>query len=153
MDLEVRTCQSEDTLDVGKRGHLGHLVGRIGVYLEEGENSRSRPIRRSGCRRFQAVKGAGEVPGGLDVSMCLVVEKASIASVADNEPLPFVVAVDVNRDPTDENHEEGYEGHFKLAISSLLPDLYPPLASRGLSSDELWPFAKPIFKDAYGLEE
>lgn len=58
------------------RGHLGHLVGRIGVYLEEGENSRPGPIRRSGCRHFQAVKEAGEVPGGLDVSMCLVIDKS-----------------------------------------------------------------------------
>ncbi len=102
---------------------------------------------------FQAVKEAGGVPGGLDFSMCLVVDKASIASIADNKPLPFVVAVDVDRDPTDENHEKGYEGHFKVAISSLLPDLYPPLASQELSPEELWPFAKPIFKNAYCLEE
>jgi hypothetical protein len=102
---------------------------------------------------FPSVKEAGQVLGGLDVSMCLVVDKASIASVVDNEPLPFVVAVDVDHDPTDENHEECCEGHFKVAISSLLPDLYPPLASQGLSPDELWPFAKPIFKDACGFEE
>lgn len=99
------------------------------------------------------MKEAGEVPGGLEVSMCLIVDKAAIASIADNEPLPFVVAVDVHHDPTDENHEEGYEGYFKVAISSLLPDFYPPLASQGLTPDELWPFAKPIFKDAYGLGE
>jgi len=42
---------------------------------------------------FQAVKEAGGVPGGLNISMCLVVDKASIASIADNEPLPFVMAV------------------------------------------------------------
>lgn len=99
------------------------------------------------------MKGAGEVPAGLDVSMCLVVDKASMASVADGNALPFVVAVDVDHDPTAGESEEGYEGHFKVAISSLLPDLYPPLASKGLRPDELWPFAKPIFKDAYGLDE
>jgi len=63
------------------------------------------------------------------------------------------VAIDVDRDSTDENHEKGYEEHFKVAISSLLSNLYSPLARQELSSKKLWSFAKPIFKGAYCLEE
>ena len=101
-------------------------------------------------RHFEAVREAGEVPKGLDISMCLVVDAASIASVANKEATPFVTAVDVNYDAT-ADEGDSYQGHFKVAISSLLPGLYPPLASQGLRPNELWPFAKPIFTSAYGV--
>ena len=85
--------------------------------------------------------------------MCLVVDKASMMSVANGDAVPFVVAVDVDYEPAAADYEEGYEGHFKVAISSLLEDLYPQLMGFLMSPEELWPFAKPIFIDAYGLSE
>ena len=81
--------------------------------------------------------------------MCLAADKESMMSIANGDAVPFVVAVDVNHDPTNALNEEGYEGHFKVAISSVLTDLYPPLAGVLLAPEELWPFAKPIFEDAY----
>ena len=84
--------------------------------------------------------------------MCLVVDAASIASVVDKEGTPFVVAIGVDHDVVPDGGD-GYPGYFKVAISSLLPDLYPPLASQGLPPEELWPFAKPIFTNAYGIED
>ena len=81
--------------------------------------------------------------------MCLVADKASMMSVANGDAVPFVVAVDVDHDPAASGNKEGYEGHFKVAISSLLPELYPPLASVALAAEELWPFANPIFMNAY----
>ena len=85
--------------------------------------------------------------------MCLLVDKATIASVTEAQPTPYVHAVDVEYVEDDESNEEGYQGHFKVAISSLLPDLYPPLGMHSMAPTELWPFADPIFKDAYGTEE
>ena len=70
-------------------------------------------------------------------------------SIADGDAVPFVLAVDVDHDPAAAENEEGYEGYFKVAISSLRTDLYPPLAATMLAPEELWPFAKPIFEDAY----
>ena len=99
------------------------------------------------------MKEAGEIPSGLNVPMCLVVDKASMMSVTNGDAVPFVVAVDVDYDPAAAEIEEGYEGYFKVAVSSLMPDLYPQLAGVGLAPVELWPFAKPIFKDAYGLDD
>ena len=85
--------------------------------------------------------------------MCLVVDKATITSVTEAQPTPYVLAIDVGYiEGDDESNEEGYEGHFKVAISSLLPDLYPPLMN-SMAPTELWPFANPIFKDAYGIDE
>ena len=103
--------------------------------------------------QFHGLKEVGEVPSGLDVEMCLVVDKAAIASVTEKQPIPYVLAVDVNYVEDDENNEEGYEGFFKVAIPSVLPDLYPPLGMHGMLPDELWPFAKPIFTNAYGLDD
>lgn len=80
--------------------------------------------------------------------MCLVVDKATIASVTDAQPTPYVLAVDVEYVEDDESNEEGYQGHFKVAISSLCPDLYPPLGMHSMGQTELWSSAKPIFKNA-----
>lgn len=104
-------------------------------------------------QHFHALKEAGEVPPGLDVAMCLIVDKATIASVTEGQFTPYVVAVDVEHVEGDENNEEGYKGYFKVAISSLLPDLYPPLGSHSMRPDELWPFARPIFMSAYGNDD
>ena len=82
--------------------------------------------------------------------MCLVVDKATITSVTEAQPTPYVLAIDVGYSEGDE--EEGYQGHFKVAISSLLPDLYPPLMN-SMPPPELWPFANPIFKDTLGQDE
>ena len=85
--------------------------------------------------------------------MCLVVDKATIASITEAQPTPYVLAIDVEYDEGDESNEEGYQGHFKVAISSLLPDLYPPLGMNSMFPPELWPFANPIFEDAFGIDE
>ena len=85
--------------------------------------------------------------------MCLVVDKATMDSVTKAEPTPYVLAIDVEYQEGHENNEEDYLGYFKVAISSLLPDLYPPLGMQSMAPDELWPCANPIFKDAYGIDE
>ena len=102
-------------------------------------------------RHFQNLKEAGEVPAGLDVSMCLVVDTASMASVTDQDATPFVMALAT--DTSIEDDEFTSKPVFKAAITSLLPDLYPLLASQALTPNELGPFANPVFTNAYGIEE
>ena len=99
------------------------------------------------------MEDAGEVPPGLNWGMCLAVDKASMMSVANGDALPFVVAVDKHYDPDEEIPEdcdEGFGGSFKVAISSLLPVLYPALASNGWGPEDLGRHARPIFVDVWG---
>lgn len=81
--------------------------------------------------------------------MCLMVDSASLASI--NDPVPFLLAVDVNYNPDHKLPQVCEDGHFKVAISSLMPDLYPSIASGAFTSARLKPFAKPVFTNAYGL--
>lgn len=86
--------------------------------------------------------------------MCLMVDAASLASINDPNTVPFLIAVDVHHDQNHNLHDdddEDEEGRFKVAISSLMPDLYPCLASGAFTPKRLKPFAKPVFTNAYGL--
>jgi hypothetical protein len=75
--------------------------------------------------------------------MCMMVDKDVIASVLDkkDDDIPYLIGVDV----TNSERVEGYEGHFKMAIGSLLCDLYPLLSAEMLPG-ELWPSANPIWQ-------
>jgi len=48
---------------------------------------------------------------------------------------PFVVGVDVDYD--NEDDDATYTGYFKVAIATLLNELFPHLATEALSPDEL----------------
>ena len=74
-------------------------------------------------------------------------------SVAKIDTIPFVMAVDVHYDSAEkveEDCDEGFEGFFKVAILSLLPELYPALASNGWGPEDLCRHARPIFLDVWG---
>lgn len=83
--------------------------------------------------------------------MCLMVDSASLASINDPTTVPFLLAVDVHYRPHHRHQEICEDGHFKVAISSLMPDLYPSIASGAFTSARLKSFAKPVFTNAYGL--
>lgn len=105
---------------------------------------------------FNAFKDVFEVPVGLDQQMCLIIDSASLASIDNPKTIPFITAVDVNFDWDYDPHDEQFDhvckgGHFKVAISSLMPDLFPSLASGGFTSAMLQPYANPVFTTAYGL--
>jgi hypothetical protein len=99
---------------------------------------------------FAEVRENGDVPPGLDVGMCMVVDEAAMRSLL--EPVegqePWVWAVDVHHEFTENQDQSEYPGYFKVAIPSLLPDLWPMLAGPEMPPQELWPFAKPIWKSA-----
>jgi hypothetical protein len=80
----------------------------------------------------------------------MVVDEAAMRSLL--EPVegqePWVWAVDVHHEFTENQDESEYPGYFKVAISSLVPDLWPMLAGPEMPPQELWPFARPIWKSA-----
>lgn len=114
------------------------------------------------------------IPPGLDLAICLLVDAASMASVLDapspltdststsgtgskntnsQQHIPYVIAVDTAyNSELRSSYPQGYEGSFKVAVSSLIPDLYPVLGGRSMQSHELWPMAKPIWVSAFESE-
>ncbi|KAI1766511.1 hypothetical protein GGR53DRAFT_528599 [Hypoxylon sp. FL1150] len=83
-------------------------------------------------RHFYIAKAMGGVAAGLDLSVLLIADEGAVDSIlddgADDSGAPYITAVDVK-----ESSEPGsYPGHFKVAVGSLLCELYPKL-STGLS--------------------
>jgi hypothetical protein len=93
-------------------------------------------------RHYHAIRSAGQIPPGLDMNMCMIVDQYVIASVLNKKDgeIPYLIGVDV----TNSKEDEGYEGYFKVAIDSLLCELYPLLSAEMLPR-ELWPSADPIW--------
>ena len=98
------------------------------------------------------------VPLGLRSRICLVAGAPELVSLGSSQvnTVPFVTAIDIYHYycPIDRqytcipsNTQSPYTGSFKVAISSLLPKLYPIVASWFLSPREVWNFANPIFTD------
>lgn len=81
--------------------------------------------------------------------MCLVVDADTIVSVVENHEQPYIIAASTRYHSSQAEGNE--DGHFKVALKLLLPNLYPLLASGGFDWQDLKPFAKPIFTNAYEL--
>lgn len=81
-------------------------------------------------RCYHAIRSAGQIPPGLDMNMCMIVDRHVIASVLNKKggEIPYLIGVDV----TNSKEDEGYEGHFKVAIDSFLCELYPLLSAEML---------------------
>lgn len=97
------------------------------------------------ARRFGSLKAQGEVPAGLDQGVVLAVTSeclssfnaASASASATALALgPWVYAVDVINH-SDGGDEEDLKGYFKVSLRSLLPDLWPVLASGAQTPDAL----------------
>jgi hypothetical protein len=98
---------------------------------------------------FREMKERGEIPRGQDLAACLAVSGEAITSLlspavpsqaSDTEPnsprsWPFVLAVDVEYDAG--NFEDKYGGSLRVAIETLLTDLFPLLARQILAPEEL----------------
>ena len=91
-----------------------------------------------------------DIEPGLKTKMCLMVDEECMRSVTERKPgsVPFVKAVDVTLGATP---NLDYPGVFKVAISSLLTEFYPALASCQ-SISEIAPAAGEIWKHAPGPE-
>lgn len=62
-------------------------------------------------RHFHAIRSAGQIPLGLALNLCMMVDHDVIASVLDKKAheIPYLTAVDV----TNSEAVEGYEGHLR----------------------------------------
>jgi hypothetical protein len=105
------------------------------------------------------------IPLGLDLDLCLMIDKESVDSLLDREETSsallapeeekaFVWGVDVNyNDDDDEGGEEGggdseYPSHFKISASVLIPELWHTLNAE--SPGKLYPGKGQIFGGIVG---
>jgi hypothetical protein len=88
------------------------------------------------------MKERGSVPQGMDWSMTLVADEAAAVSVVEvskgqkgKKAVPWVGGLDI--DYGEEEEEEGYEGFFKVAVQTLLTELFPVLATQRMAPSEM----------------
>lgn len=82
---------------------------------------------------------------GLDIDLCLVADKAAIESM-DSE-LPWVYALDMYFDHSQEVEEGEYPGYFRVAVDSVIPELYPMLTA--MRPVEMWSPEDKIWESAF----
>lgn len=85
------------------------------------------------------------VPPGLDVGVCLVADKAAIESMPSEKP--WVYALDMSFDHSEDFPDGTYPGYFRVAVESIIPDLYPMLPAMTLR--ELWSPEITIWETAF----
>lgn len=89
------------------------------------------------------------VPPGADAGFCLAVDHEAMESLLHPKSGedPWVWAVDTAYD-FEAPQGDGYHGHIKVAITSVVTEFYPLIAGSSISGAELWSFAKPVWKHA-----
>ncbi|KAJ5648149.1 hypothetical protein N7490_004521 [Penicillium lividum] len=85
------------------------------------------------------------VPPGLETDMCLVVDSNVMDSIANDKP--WIYALDLSFDHQSEVEEGDYTGYFRVAVDSVIPELYPMLAA--MTPPELWPSNNRIWESAF----
>ena len=69
------------------------------------------------------------------MGLCLLADTAAVESM--NSDLPWVYALDMRFDHSSEIEEGEYPGYFRVAVDSVIPELYPML-SAGMTPPEIW---------------
>ncbi|KAI5812674.1 hypothetical protein BZA77DRAFT_375181 [Pyronema omphalodes] len=84
----------------------------------------------------------GSIPQGMEWSMVLVADELAAVSVVEvskekngMKAIPWVGGLDV--DFGEEEEEEGYEGFFKVAVQTLLTELFPVVATQRMAPSEM----------------
>lgn len=72
---------------------------------------------------------------GLDTGLCLLADTAAVESM--NSDLPWVYALDMRFDHSSEVEDGEYPGYFRVAVDSVIPELYPMLLA-GMTPPEMW---------------
>ncbi|KAJ5724338.1 hypothetical protein N7488_002373 [Penicillium malachiteum] len=85
------------------------------------------------------------IPPGLDTGMCLVVDSAVMDSITSDKP--WVYALDLSFDHESSVGGEEYPGDFRVAVDSVLTELYPMLTA--MTSPELWAGDDRIWESAF----
>lgn len=81
----------------------------------------------------------------LDIGLCLLVDTAAVESM--NSDLPWVYALDMNFDHSSEVEQGEYPGYFRVAVDSVIPELYPMLTA--MPPAELWALGDEIWQSAF----
>ncbi|KAJ5608666.1 hypothetical protein N7528_009233 [Penicillium herquei] len=85
------------------------------------------------------------IPPGLDNGMCLVVDSAVMDSITGDKP--WVYALDLSFDHASPVGDGEYPGYFRVAVDSVLTELYPMLTA--MTPPELWPQDDRIWESAF----
>lgn len=85
------------------------------------------------------------MPSGLDIDVCLVVDLAAIDSMGTETP--WVYALDMSFDHETRVQDGEYPGYFRVAVESIIPELYPSLSA--MTPPELWPSDNRIWTSAF----
>ncbi|KAJ5278948.1 hypothetical protein N7478_004320 [Penicillium angulare] len=93
-------------------------------------------------RAFKGFWDNEGVPPGLDTGICLVVDRVAMESMANNKP--WVYALDLSFDHRIRVPNGEYSGYFRVAVDSILPELYPMLTA--MSPQQLWPSDNRIWE-------
>lgn len=86
-------------------------------------------------RQYYGYLESEGVAPGLDMGLCLVADTAAVESM--NGDLPWVYALDMRFDHSSEVEGGEYLGYFRVAVDSVIPELYPML-SVGMTPREMW---------------
>lgn len=76
--------------------------------------------------------------------MCLVVDSAVIDSITTDEP--WIYVLDLSFDPENQLADGEYPGYFRVAVESVITELYPMLTA--MTPSELWPSDNRIWESA-----
>jgi hypothetical protein len=153
--------------DMGAAGDLREgFPGKLRWWLVDHETMDGKWFNEVRDCFAELVEEAEEhIPLGLDLDLCLMIDKESVDSLLDREESSgallapeeekaFVWGVDVNYyDGDNKEDEEGsgdseYPGHFKISVSVLIPELWHTLNAQ--SPDELYPGKGQIFGGIVG---
>ncbi|KAJ6038093.1 hypothetical protein N7499_003440 [Penicillium canescens] len=85
----------------------------------------------------------GVLPG-LDIGMCVVVDSAVIDSITTDKPWIYVLDLSFHHESQLADGE--YPGYFRVAVESLITELYPMLTA--MTPSELWPSDNRIWESA-----
>lgn len=96
-------------------------------------------------RAYYEYQESEGVPAGLDTGMCLVVDSAAIDSITSEKP--WVYALDLSFDHESQPADGEYPGYFRLAVDSVITELYPMLTA--MMPSELWPSGDRIWESAF----
>jgi hypothetical protein len=147
--------------DLGAVGDLREgLTGKLLWWLVDHETMDGKGFKEVRDCFAELVEDAEDhIPLGLDLDLCLMIDKESVDSLLDREETSstllaleeekaFVWGVDVNYDDDDDEEGDEYSGHFKISVSVLVPELWHTLDTQ--SPDKLYPGKGQIYQGIVG---
>nr|POE60991.1 hypothetical protein CFP56_64700 [Quercus suber] len=138
--------------DMGAVGDLKEgIAGKLQWWLVDHESMAGKGFDEVRECFAELVEEAEEhIPLGLDLSLALMVDEASVDSLLNGEGQSFVWGVDVDFEDDQEVEEIGddYLGHFKIVTDALIPELWHILDAE--SPENLCPGTGKIYRGIVG---